>query len=106
MQQEGRGDVICQNPGYATGSAEASDHLRNTLAPYFDQAPLEIVQIQETFPGLRHSYYLRRSSGIYSEIILPLSLPLSSYVLLLEFYFPAVRFHRSYEGQTFLKTSG
>lgn len=39
----------------------------------------------------------------YSEIILPFSLPLSSYVLLLEFYFPAVRFYRSYEGQAFLK---
>lgn len=45
MEEEGRGDVICQNPGYATGSAEASDHLRNTLGSHFDQASIEIVQV-------------------------------------------------------------
>ena len=106
MQQEGRGDVICQNPGYATGSTEASDHLRNTFAPYFDQAPLEIVQIQETFPGLRHSYYLRRSSGIFRDYSLPLTytfLRRSTFRVLLS---RGTFSDRSYEGQTLLKTSG
>lgn len=45
VQQEGRRDVICQNPGYATGSAEASDHLRNALAPHSSESSFEIVQI-------------------------------------------------------------
>lgn len=45
VEQEGCRDVICQNPGYATGSAEASDHLRNALAPHSRQSTFEIVQI-------------------------------------------------------------
>lgn len=59
MQQKGRRDVICQNPRDATGSAEASDHLRNALAPHSRESPFEIIQIQEALPGLGNSYYLQ-----------------------------------------------
>lgn len=61
MQQKGRRDVICQNPRYATGSAKASDHLRNTLAPHSRESPFEIIQIQEALSGLGNSYYLQGS---------------------------------------------
>lgn len=65
MQQKGRRDVICQNPRYATGSAEASDHLRNTLAPHSRESPFEIIQIQEALPGLGNSYYLQGSFNCF-----------------------------------------